>query len=71
MGLDSGHTTNYVVEDLSFTLILLLLQQRKLRRLTSRGGPVVDVDASWVIRKYVNMSYDMRILQEINKHRTV
>jgi hypothetical protein len=61
MGLSCGHATNYTIDDLSFDNIITILQHRKMRRLQDPGGPVVDVDASWVVRRCTNMSYDMRV----------
>jgi hypothetical protein len=64
MGLTSGHTTNFVIENLTLDAIISLAKHRKLfRRLHEHGVPVVDIDASWVIRKHTNISFDMRITQ--------
>jgi predicted DNA-binding protein YlxM (UPF0122 family) len=61
MGLKSGHKTNYKVVELLFSSIIFLAKHRSLRRLSDVGGPIVDIDASWVVRRCGNMSYDMRV----------
>jgi hypothetical protein len=61
MGLKCGHSINYSIDDLSFDNILTILNHRKMRRLSDTSGPVVDIDASWVVRRANNMSYDMRV----------
>jgi hypothetical protein len=63
MGLKTGHQSDYLIEKLSFKSLINLIHQRKLRRLLDPGAPVVDIDASWVIRKYPNLSYDMKVTQ--------
>ena len=62
MGLKSGHTTSYVIDKLDFRTILSLITHRQLRRAGENGGPVVDVDVSWVVRRCcTSMSYEMRV----------
>jgi hypothetical protein len=62
MGLKSGHTTSYTIDSLDFDTILTLIRNRQLRRAGENGGPVVDVDVSWVVRRCSStMSYDMRV----------
>jgi hypothetical protein len=51
MGLKSGHTTSFTVDKLDFKTILVLVKHRQLRRAGETGGPVVDIDVSWVVRR--------------------
>jgi hypothetical protein len=63
MGLKSGHETNFSIDKLKIDNILVILQHRKLRRPSEHHlGPVVDIDASWVVRRACNLSYDMRVM---------
>jgi hypothetical protein len=64
MGLSCGHATVFIIENLTINNIFSLIQHRKLlRRLHDLGQPCVDVDASWVVRKFFNLSYDDRVTQ--------
>ena len=70
MGLKCGHSpVNYSINHLSFETIINLIKRRK-DDCTSTGSiirdkPVIDVDASWVVRRFQNMSYDMRVFSLI------
>jgi hypothetical protein len=62
MGLKTGHVTSYTIENLTLENLITLIVHRKLRRLDYPGRPIVDIDASWVIRRCTRISYDMRVL---------
>jgi hypothetical protein len=65
MGLKCGHADNYQIDNLNFSQVLALLQHCKLRRLDDDNGPVVDVDASWVVRRVSCCTYDMRVISRM------
>jgi hypothetical protein len=65
LGLESGRTTNYIIDKLDFNTILKLLQHRQLQRAGEEGVPIVDVDVTWVVRRNTKMSFDMRFVSLI------
>jgi hypothetical protein len=65
MGLKTGHSTNYTINKLDFSTLKKLIKNRQLRRAGETGGPVVDFDVSWIIRRSSTMPYDVRIISMI------
>ena len=65
MGIKVGHSINYIVNDLNLKELIEIAKSR--RNDCSNGDellpgpPVIDIDASWIIRRYLNVSDDCRI----------
>ena len=65
MGLKCGNVVNYLINDLSFIDLIWIVESRKQRRFQCSSNiivrPMIDIDASWLIRRCVNMSFDQRV----------
>ena len=62
MGIHCGNLINYIVNDLSLSDLFNIAKFRSQRRSDSCAYPMVDIDASWIVRRFVGVSYEQRIL---------
>ena len=66
MGIKAGHTINYIINDLSLNDLIEIAKSRRkvscdVDASLLSGPPVIDIDASWIVRRYMNVSDDCRI----------
>jgi hypothetical protein len=61
MGFKSGLKTFYKIKQLPFAESMVLVHHQKMRRQNDIGNPIVNIDASWVVRQCIIKSYDLRV----------
>jgi hypothetical protein len=62
MGIKTGHDSSYTLDNLTLVNLLTLITHRQLQRKSGIQKPVIDIDASWVVRCSTNITYDMRVI---------
>ena len=63
MGLKCGNSINYSINDIDFKSLMTIAKFRTTRRTALNGDttPVIDIDASWVIRRFSSSPLVMQI----------
>ena len=62
MGLKCGNTINFGINNIDFKCLLTIVKFRVSRRSSNIDvRPVIDIDASWVIRRFCSYPLSMRL----------